>query len=172
MDRARPGTWFTRGYLNDGVDDIQFDCCKNRFYCCIRSVRAFKHCPFCGCKLTNQRAVKPKWISSSRWKHTLVDYHARTPPEQPYWVVERNCDHGQGGQWREYSRVFRRWEMTEKESALAEVREAVADAQAEDFPWCDEYFRLVYRTKDRVIGVVERPNWIVKLPISKETYNG
>lgn len=171
MDKARPGTWFTRGYFDDGVDKVQFDCCKEQLYCSLQSVRAFRHCPFCGCKLTNQRAIRPRWISSSMWKHTLVDYHARTrtPPEQPYWVVERMFDHGYGtAKWDEYSRVFCRWNMGERESALTELQQAVIDAK-EDYPWCDEHFRLVYRTADRVIGVVQRPNWFVEKFTSKET---
>lgn len=173
MDKARPGTWFNRGYAGDDVDDIQFDCCKNRFYCCIGSVRAFRHCPFCGCKLTNQRAIRPQGISRSMWKRTLVKtitptYEHRYP-QQPYWVVERKSDHGYGtAKWDEYSRVFCRWDMTERQSALAELRQAIADA-SEDYPWCDEYFRLVYRTRDRVIGAIENPKWVVKKTISKET---
>lgn len=172
MDKARPGTWFTRGYLGEGVDDIQFDCCKNRFYCCIRSVRAFRHCPFCGCKLTNQRAIRPQGISRSMWKRTLVETitptYAQQYPQKPYWVVEWLHDHGIGGSWNEYSRVFCRCDMTERQSALTELREAIADAK-EDYPWCKEYFRLVYRTADRVIGVVERPNWFVPQFVSEET---
>lgn len=176
MDRARPGTWFTRGYADDGVDNIQFDCCKNRFYCCIRSVRAFRHCPFCGCKLTNQRAVRPRWISSSMWKRTLVETitptYAQRYPQQPYWVVERKCVHDQvlGGKWHEHSRVYGPCN-DDRKNALIGLWSAIAYAK-EDYPWCDKYFRLVYRTNDRVIGVIERPNWFVpKAPtnVSEET---
>lgn len=172
MDRARPGTWFTRGYFDDGVDKVQFDCCKEQMYCSLSTVRAFRHCPFCGCKLTNQRAVRPSGVSASMWKGTFTgtitptyrDRHG----DRPYWVIEWLHDHGHGaGTWAEYSRVFCRFDMTERQSAITELRQAIADA-AEDYPWCDEHFRLVYRTSDRVIGVVQRPNWVVKKFISKE----
>ena len=186
MDRARPGTWFTRGELDYGVDDIQFDCCKARFNASVHSVRAFRHCPFCGCKLTNQRAVRPRGISASMWKGTLgttsnagrfqASPGTITPPTyseqylaQPYWVIERMCDHGYAvGDWSEYSRVFPRYDMSYRLTALTELQQAVIDAK-EDYPWCDEHFRLVYRTADRVIGVVQRPNWFVEKFISKET---
>lgn len=171
MDKARPGTWFTRGYFDDGVDKVQFDCCKEQLYCSLPSVRAFRHCPFCGCKLTNQRAIRP--VSASIWKGTLgktiTPTYRQKYGDQLYWSIEWLHDYGNNtGSWREYSRVFCRSDMTYRESAMMELRQAIADA-VEDHPWCDEHFRLVYRTSDRIIGVVQRPNWVSKKFVSEET---
>lgn len=174
MDRARPGTWFTRGYFDDGVDKVQFDCCKEQMYCSLSTVRAFRHCPFCGCKLTNQRAVRPSGVSASMWKGTFTGtitptYYSRWS-QQYYWSIERKCidqEFNYVGDWVDYQRCYPGADPNYRRSALADLRQTLIDAEA-GFPSFDEYYRLVYRTSDRVIGVVQRPNWVVKKFISKE----
>jgi hypothetical protein len=170
MDKARPGTWFSRGYSGDGADEIQFDCCKQGIHVGVHTVRRFKNCPFCGQPLLCQRAVRPKGIPAWALKHHMPDLGEcfRVRPERHSVHYEIQTCFSSTGLWSDAARVWPQPGELPAVAAIRTLREAMGDMDSDGWPY-DEKFRIVRRHAAQIVGVVESEKWVIKTsPVETE----